>query len=148
MSCKASLWPGLTARRMTLGVDTALLGGIGDAVNREHIGGDAVVDVVGLRVGDDVAEALGHDVVESLVYLGLGPEVAHAILYPLEVAGGNAAGVGEDVGDDEDLFVGQDFVGDRRGGAIGAFAEDLAAYAVGVLAGDDRSEEHRVGKEC
>jgi len=88
-------------------------------------------------VGDYVAEAFGHDVVEALVDFGFGPEVAHAVLDPLEVAGGDAAGVGEDVGDDEDSLVGEDLVGDGGGGAVGAFAEDLAADAFGVLAGDD-----------
>src|SRR5882757_10577886 len=119
------------------GVDAALFGGVGYAVDGQHIGCDAVVDVVGAGVGDDVVEAFGHDVVEALVDLGLGPEVAHAVLNPLEITGGDAAGVGEDVGDDEDAFVGEDLVGDGGGGAVGAFAEDLAADAFGVLAGDD-----------
>ena len=73
---------------------------------------------------------------EALVDLGLGPEVAHAVLHPLEVAGGDAAGVGEDVGNDEDLLVGEDLVGDGRGRAVGAFAEDLAAERSALLAGD------------
>src|SRR5260370_20946434 len=101
------------------GVDAALLGGVGYAVDGQHVGCDAVVDVVGGGVGYDVAEAFGHDVVETLVDLGLGPEVAHAVLDPLEVAGGDAAGVGENVGDDEDAFVGEDLVGDGGGGAGG-----------------------------
>src|SRR5260370_29404079 len=92
---------------------------------------------MGGGIGDDVAEAFGHDVVETLVDLGLSPEVAHAVLNPLEVAGGDAAGVSENVGDDEDAFVGEGFVGDGRGGAVGAFADNLAADAFGVLAGDD-----------
>ena len=122
---------------MMLGVDAALFGGVGYAVDGQHVGCDAVVDVVVSGVGDDVVEAVGHDVVEALVDFGFGPEVAHAVLHPLEVAGGDAAGVGEDVGDDEDALVGEDLVGDGGGGAVGAFAEDLAADAVGVLAGDD-----------
>ena len=104
------------------GVDAALFGGVSYAVDGEHVGCDAVVDVVGLGVGDNVVEAFGHDAVETLVDLGLGPEVAHAVLDPLEVTRGDAAGVGEDVGDDEDAFVGEDFVGDGGGGAVGAFA--------------------------
>ena len=119
------------------GVDAALFGGVGYAVDGEHVGCDAVVYVVGLGIVDYVAEALGHDVVEALVDFGLGPEVAHAILDPLEVAGGDASGVGEDVGDDEDALVAEDLVGDGGGGAVGAFAEDLAADTFGVFAGDD-----------
>src|SRR5260370_23386611 len=120
-----------------LGVDAALLGGVSYAVDGEHVGCDAVVDVVGAGVGDDVVEAFGHDVVETLINLSLGPEVAHAVLDPLEVAGGDAAGVGENVGDDEDALVGENLVGDGGGGTVGAFAENLAADAFGVLAGDD-----------
>src|ERR1700677_3317158 len=92
---------------------------------------------MGFGVGDDIGEAFGHDGVETLVDLGLGPEVAHAVLHPLEVAGGDAAGVGEDVGDDEDSLFGEDVVGDHGGGAIGALAEDAAAQVAGVAAGDD-----------
>ncbi len=118
-------------------VDAALFRGVGYAVDGEHVGGDAVVDAVSLGVGDDIIEAFGHDVVETLVDFGLGPEVAHAVLNPFEVAGGDAAGVGEDVGDDEDSLVGEDFVGHSCCWTVGAFAEDLAANAVGVFAGDD-----------
>ena len=119
------------------GVDAALFGGVGYAVDGQHVGGDTVVDVVRFGVGKDVVEARGHNVVEALIDLVLGPEVAHAVLHPLEVAGGDAAGVGEDVGDDEDVLVGEDVVGDGGGGAVGAFAEDAAVEAVGVPAGDD-----------
>src|SRR5437879_3079608 len=118
-------------------VDASLLGGVGYAIDGQHVGCDAVVDTMILGVRDDVVEAFGHDVVEALVDLGLGPEVAHAVLDPLEVAGGDAAGVGEDVGDDEDALVREDLVGDGGGGAVGALAENFAADALGVLAGDD-----------
>ena len=109
------------------GVDATLFGGVSYAVDGQHVGGDAVVDAVGSGVVDDVVEALGHDVVQTLVDFSLCPEVAHAILNPLEVAGSNATGVGEDVGDDEDPFVSENLVGDGGGGAVGSFAEDLAA---------------------
>src|ERR1700722_19966148 len=92
---------------------------------------------MGLGIGDGVVEALGHDVVKTLVNLRLGPEVAHAVVNPLEVAGGAAAGFGENIGDDEDAFIGEYLIGDGGGGAVSAFAEDLAANAFGVLAGDD-----------
>ena len=119
------------------GVDAALLGGVGHAVDGEHVGGDAVVDVVGDGVLEDVVEAVDHDAVEALVDFFFGPEVAHAVLHPLEVAGGDAAGVGQDVGDDEDAFLGEDGVGFDGGRAVGAFAEDAALKSTGVAAGDD-----------
>ena len=118
-------------------VDSALFGGVGYAIDREHVGCDTVVDVMRSSVRDNVVEAFGHDVVEALVDFGFGPEVAHAVLDPLEVAGGDAAGVGEDVRDDEDTLVAEDLVGDGSGGAVGALAEDAATDAFSVLAGDD-----------
>src|ERR1700754_3382484 len=95
-----------------LGVDATLFGGVGYAVDGEHVGGDAVVDVVRTGVSDDVVKALGHDAVKTLVDFGFGPEVAHAVLDPLEVAGGDTTGVGEDVGYDKDALVSQDLIGD------------------------------------
>ena len=122
---------------MGSGVDAALLGGVGYAVDGEHVGGDAVVDLVGFGVGEDVVEAVDHNALEALVDFGLGPEVAHAVLDPLEVACGDATGVGEDVGDDEDALLLEDIVGDDGGWAVGSFAEDAAVEGCGVLAGDD-----------
>src|ERR1700753_2271105 len=42
-----------------LGVDTALLGGVGYAIDCEHIGCDAIVDSVVLGVDHDIVEAFG-----------------------------------------------------------------------------------------
>ena len=53
----------------------------------------------------DVAEGLDHDVLEPLVDLALAPEEAGAVLHPLEVGHGHAAGVGEDVGHDQDALL-------------------------------------------
>ena len=46
-------------------------------------------------------------------------------LHPLEVADGDAAGVGEDVGHDGDAALGEDLVGLGGGRAVGAFDDDL-----------------------
>jgi hypothetical protein len=70
---------------------------------------------------------------EALVHQLLVPEEALAVLHPFEIGDRDAAGVGQNVGDHEDLLVGQNLVGQRRGGAVGALAQDLAADAVGVL---------------
>src|SRR6202789_1826826 len=78
-----------------LRVDAALFGGVGYAVDGQHVGRDAVVDVVSDGELEDVVEAVDHDAIEALVDFLFGPEVAHAVLYPLEVAGGGAGGVGE-----------------------------------------------------
>jgi hypothetical protein len=119
------------------GVDAALLGGVGYAVDGQHIGCDAVIDVVSAGVGDYVVKALGHDVVEAMVDLGFGPEVAHAVLNPFEVARCDAACVGEDVRDDEDAFVAENLVGNGGGGTVGALAKDFTADSLRILARDD-----------
>ena len=108
-----------------------------DAVDREHVGCDAVIDAMGDGVLQDVVEAVDHDAIEALVDFFLGPEVAHAVLDPLEVAGGDAARVSEDVGDDEDVLAGENVVGDGGGGAVGALAKNAALEFGGVEAGDD-----------
>ena len=43
---------------------------------------------------------------------------------PIEVGGGDATGVGENVWDDEDALVLENVIGGSRGGAIGAFDDD------------------------
>ena len=119
-----------------LRVDSALLNCVGHAVDGQHVRGDAVVYVVGFGVADYVVEGVDHDVFELLVDYGFFPEVSLAVLHPFKIGRGDAAGVAEDVGDDEDFFVGEDFVCFGGGGAVGAFGEDAALHAVGVLAGD------------
>ncbi len=73
---------------------------------------------------------------ELLVDHRLFPEVSLAVLHPLEVRSGDAAGVAENVGNHEDLFVGQNIVGGGGGGAVGAFRQNLAFDPVGIAAGD------------
>ena len=61
------------------------------------------------------------------------PEEALAVLHPLEVGNRHAAGVGQDIGNHEDILFRQNLVGQRSGGAVGAFAENLAAQPVGIV---------------
>ncbi len=124
-------------RKQGLRVNSPLLGGGGDAIDGQHVGRDAVVDVVGFRVSNDVVEALGQDGVQLLVDDSFLPEITLTILHPFEVGGGDSSGVGEDVGDDEDFLVGKDLVSDRSGGAVGAFADDAGLDAIRIARGDD-----------
>ena len=55
----------------------------------------------------DGGEGLGHDPFQALIVV-LGPEETGKILHPLEVADGDAAGIGDHVGDDEDVALGED----------------------------------------
>ena len=119
-----------------LSVNTSHPGDVGDPIDRQHVGGDAVVDAMIFGVLDHVIEAGDHNVFQPLVDHFLFPEIAHAVLNPLEVAAGHPAGVRQDVGDDEDAFAFEYVVGCRRGRAVGAFGQNLAFDSMRVVARD------------
>src|SRR5689334_2442101 len=112
-----------------LRVDTTQLDGVSDAADGQHVSRDAVVDVV--RVGEvhDVLKGLAQDELQLFVHGGFLPEISLAVLHPLKVRSGDAAGVGENVWNDKDFFVGQDFIGGGGGGTVGAFANDFGLDA-------------------
>src|SRR5579864_3400105 len=137
---------------MPLGVNAALADGVGDAINSQHISGNAVIDVVGLGVLHHRLEGLAHDVLQLLVDHGLLPEVALAVLHPLEVRGGDAAGVGQNVGHNENALVGENVVCRRGGRSVGAINEtaglDLVSVAAGYLVlGGGRNQHVAVGQQ-
>src|SRR5262245_23177638 len=103
-----------------------------EAERREPVG---QVPLSGL--GPDSAEGLEHQLPELGVHLLLVPEVLLQVLHPLEVADRHAAGVAEDVRDDERVGLRQDAVRLRGGRAVGAFGDDAALEPRGVLGGDD-----------
>src|SRR5216110_2812207 len=106
-------------------------------IDRDDVGGDAGVHLVLLRRHRDFVEGAHHDALEAPVHGVLVPEVAAAVLHPLEVAHGHAAGVREDVGNDEDALLLEDLVGGGGGGTVRALADDLRLDLRGVLTGDD-----------
>ena len=57
-----------------------------------------------LRVAYHFVEAVLHDIFEPLVDLTLAPEETLAVLHPLEITDGDTAGIGQDIGNDEDTF--------------------------------------------
>src|SRR6185312_6215025 len=68
------------------------------------------------------------------------------------IGSGDAAGVGKNVRDDEDLFVGQDFICSGRGRTVCAFADNLCLDASRILAGNDifsggGNQDFTVGEE-
>ena len=65
-------------------------------------------------------EGRGHLDVELAQHLVLLPEVVHVALHLLEVAAGDAAGVGQEVGDHEDAALLEHRVGLGRRRAVGA----------------------------
>src|SRR5258708_35124274 len=87
-----------------LGINSAELEGAGDAVDGQHVGGNAVVDFVLFRKADHFIEGVVHHVVQALVDFALAPEEALAVLDPFEITDGDAAGVAENVGHGEDAL--------------------------------------------
>src|SRR5438309_2642197 len=96
-----ALWRSGAAVRSYLRVDTAQLDGVSYARNSQHICGDAVVDAVRVREMDDVFKGLAQDELKLLIHGGLFPEIALAVLHPLKIRRGDAAGVGKNVWNDE-----------------------------------------------
>src|ERR1700690_3777258 len=76
-----------------LGIDSALANRVRHTVDRQHIRGNPVVHAVSFRVSDHIVERHHHDVPQTLVDLRLFPEVALAILHPLEIRSSHAPGI-------------------------------------------------------
>src|SRR5215213_1647338 len=119
------------------GVDAAQLVHGGNAADGEHVGRRAHVHLVLPGESEHVTEAARHDLLQTAVDRVLRPEVAAAVLHPLEVGHGHAASVREDVGDDEDPLLVEDRVGARRRGAVRTLADDARLHLRRVLGRDD-----------
>jgi len=117
-------------------VNAALADGDSHPINGQHIGSNAVVDVVGLGIADHILEAVAQDGLQLLVDDGFFPEISLAILHPLKITGCHAAGVGQYIGHDEDALLGKDVIGHCGGGAVGALDDYLCLDLAGVAAGD------------
>src|SRR6266478_222438 len=78
-----------------------------------------------LGIADHLVERLHHNGLQLIVDHRFLPEISLAVLYPLEIACGHAAGVGQDVGDHEDFLVSQHLVGGCGGRTVRAFRDDL-----------------------
>src|SRR6476646_3705161 len=94
-------------RTKGLCIDAALTNRVSHTIDGQHVGGDSVVDVVRLGVADDIFKRRLHDGVELLVHHRFLPEVSLAVLHPLEIRGGDAARIGQNVGDHEDALIGE-----------------------------------------
>ena len=81
-------------------------------------------------------EAAHHDLFQPRIHQLFVPEEALPVLHPFEVGDRHAAGIGQNIRNHEDFLLRQNLVGDRRGGAVRAFAQDPAAQSVGVLRRD------------
>src|ERR1700739_423947 len=133
-----------------LRVNAALADGIGYPINCQHIRCNSVVHAVSLRIAHHVLKRSLHDVLKLFVDHRLLPEIALAILHPLEVRGGHSASVTQDIWNDENFLFGQDLVSSGGGWAIRSLGEDFALHAVGIATGDlifrgSRDENFTIG---
>ena len=117
-------------------INSALLDGVGHSINRQHIGRNAVVNVMGLRVVHHIVKRGYHDALKLLIYQCFFPEVALAVLHPLKVGSGYATRVRQDVGNHEDAFVSQHLIGSGGGRSVRALGQNLALHPIHVPAGD------------
>src|SRR5712691_7706046 len=100
---------GLTARPRSR-IDAAGERRLRDAMHRDHVRGRAHVDLVLLRHVENVVERLDHDLLEARVDRRLAPEEVLEVLDPFEIGHRDAAGVAQDVGDEERALVEEDAV--------------------------------------
>src|SRR6516162_3402684 len=119
-----------------LGVNPAQLERRGYAVDRQHVSRDTVIDLVQFCVAHHFVEGILHDVHQALVDLALPPEESLAVLHPLEITHGHAAGVAQNVGYREDPFRINDRIGLPGGRAVRAFTEDFRLHLVCISLGD------------
>ena len=109
----------------------------GDALDAEGEGGGAHRDFFFAAQGQSLGEGAFEDAEEFVHDLGFGPEKALEVLDPFELGNDDAAGVTEDVGNDENFgALIEDDVSLGCRGAIGAFGEDPALDAGGIFGGD------------
>ncbi len=88
-------------------------------------------------------EGADHDFLQARLYFVDVPHQAFLVLHPLEVAHGDAAGVGENIRQHDDAAARENFIGVRGGGAVGGFRDDAGFYGLSVVKGDDVLERRR-----
>src|SRR5689334_3426358 len=90
--------------RSVLRVDAAKAVYGGNTADRQHVRRRAHVHSVLARKLEHVGKAPRHDLGETIVHRLFVPEIAAAVLHPLEIRDRDAPGVGEDIGNDEDAL--------------------------------------------
>lgn len=114
--------------------------GLRDSADGEGEGGGAIVAMVLGADRLEIGEGGLHAALEFGVDAGFVPVKILEVLDPFEIADGDAAGVGVDVGQDLNAAFGEDGVGVGIGGVVGAFEHVLGTDAGGVFFGDDATE--------
>src|SRR5450432_744521 len=103
------------------GVDAPQFQSGGHPVNGQHVGGNAVIHMMGFGVAYHFIKCSIHYVIKSFVHFTLAPEKALAILDPFEVADRYSASVAENIRHGEDALGVDDGIRLPSGWAVGAF---------------------------
>src|SRR5688572_23788672 len=117
-------------------VDAPHAGVVGHAIDGQHVGCGPSIDLVLVSITTQIIETCDHCVLQPLVDDVLAPEVAHPVLNPLKIRDCNAAGVGQDVWDNENTILMQYFVCPCRCWPIGPFCQYFALDSMSVLGCD------------
>src|SRR5260370_32133310 len=116
-----------------LGINTAELEGAGDPVDGQHIGRNAVVDLVDTRKAHYFIECIIHHVEEALIHLALPPEETLTVLHPFEIADGDAAAVANNIQHGEHALGIDNRIGLPGGGAVRTLAENPGLHLTCIL---------------
>src|ERR1043165_8683126 len=126
--------------------DSADARGLGDAIDGEDVCACAHVRPVTFGGRVDAGEGAAHRLFQSVADAVFRPEVAVLILHPLVIADGDAAGVGENVGHEEDAAVEEHAVGVGRHRPVRQLRDDRGAYVPDVRERDavlqSRRQQH------
>src|SRR5712664_1132477 len=123
------------SRVLPSGIKSALFQSERYAVNRKHICGDSVVNPMSFRVKHNFLKAVFNYLLQPLVDFPFSPEISLAVLDPFKIAHRHAAGIGENVRDDEYTFAVDDLVGHRRARTVCAFAKNACLQAMRIFGG-------------
>src|SRR6266481_3922469 len=118
-------------------------GGFGDAADGEDHGAGAGRDVVLAHGVDHLVEGAHDDLLQARVDFVDVPHQAFLVLYPFEIADGDATGVGKNVRQNGDTAARENFVGVGGGGAVGGFSDNASFDGFGVVQRDDVFERCR-----
>src|SRR5712692_3455769 len=127
-------WKGVTDPR--LWIDSPDCRCVRHALYRQRVSREAHVDALVDRGVEDLVERPRDHMVQLGVDLLFLPEEGLQVLHPFEVGHDHAAGVGDDVGHDEDPSLVQDRVRLRGDRGVGTFGDEAGANPGRVLLGD------------
>ena len=109
---------------------------LADAFQGKDIGGGPHVDILFLLHLPDQGGLGSQELAQFRMHLLDRPVITGAVLGPFEIGDHDAAGIGQDVGNDEDVPGVQHIVGKGRHRSVGQLQDDFRLDLLGVLGGD------------